>query len=276
VNIFFIDFAACDLLLQLNMKTFFCVLLFSMFSYSAQAAQKRINLHFEEIGGLNPNDVARGYYLGSVTRAANQGALWNTFEATFLIGAHSPVGIIYDNNCLHDILKTHDRKAKCEIGLNPWTFSSFNTNYKNYFERYPGLILLRYVQRHFSPVLESHNIIREAFTVDSTIKLPQTKMEVPDLIVSYSTGYINGRVVRASLEGVARRTYELIIQGGDGGDHFYHMSVVHKNLFKFTVKAMLTGRPLRIHYERLYSAQAAIRRALGYDTNYRVIGVQVL
>jgi hypothetical protein len=93
------------------------------------------------------------------------------------------------------------------------------------------------------------------------------------LHLNFVRGDIVGRVVKASLDHVILKTFEVTIQN-QLDNSFSYLSVDDPQVFDALVRAMMSGRILKIGYIRLFGLQARLLSLVrGYDTADRIVSV---
>lgn len=77
-----------------------------------------------------------------------------------------------------------------------------------------------------------------------------------------------GRIVKASTKGTAIKSWELLIQQGNAGNQFKHMSISSdEDLYKCAIEFLKTGQKVKITYTEKYMS-------LGEETNYDIIKIE--
>jgi hypothetical protein len=245
----------------------------------------------------SPNVIYRseGFRLGYIQTFARVGYFPWSYEFQMALG----VGTSSDQSCIDeekaeaqhipDLAERQRRLSQipqnCLVDSNPWLFSSLDTPIYNQID---GMMqTVRPVVIYYStPVISykqlvtrTSNYVYDIFTVDERypvqkyfeISLPLAAQINPE------RGTIVGRVVKASLDHLFFKTYEITIQKNVQGMRLIKMSLNDSNLFDQVVRAMLTGKVLRIGYIRLpgwYGKFLSVLR--GYDTNSRIVSVDIL
>lgn len=173
----------------------------------------------------------------------------------------------------------------CLQRVNPWTVSSYDLGWLDQAEKYATeMLLIRYKAFIITPLLASHYVIEDVLPVDQGLLQDGASVDVSghlglyDYSISrWGSGYYDGRVVQASVEGVVRNAYEVIFQVGRSGRKFVKLGVPDRTLFEFIVKAMATGKMMRLSYYQLFGPVAAPSQLLyGYDNLFRVYRAEVL
>lgn len=247
-------------------------------------------------GSWNPFRYDAGYVLGTLAQVSARGVLIKTTEGQIKLGVNSTTGGYIDKICVERRLgktqqksdrttQAHERQiaAKaCTIPINPFSFSNFNTDMVAQLEQVDGRTVMAFFRSYFKmPIVESNNYLAKIFFVDPEILKPGAKYESKEMSFSktihYGAGSFDGRIVKATLQGVVRKAHELIIQVGNSGNIFEAISVSDEDLFKFALQAMSTGRYLQISYYQLYAPLASpFNLMFGYNTDLRAYGIEVL
>ena len=242
---------------------------------------------------FNPMQYSAGYVLGTLTGVHKNGYIVQTLEGLVKVGAASTSGGYINKYCLDRAREKLKQGAgypaqlqaaeqNCTVQLNPWPFSSEN----EYLLKKLALIgdsevVLFYKSYFWIPFVQSHNLLEKIYLVDPTVLPPKASFSVPIPVMAYVprliTGYFIGRVVKASLDNVVRKAHQIVIQQGVGGAIYNQMSVPNRKLFDFTVRAMATGKYMRIFYYKLMEPFAFPDNIThGYKTNHYVYKVQLL
>lgn len=246
-------------------------------------------------GSWNPTRFEEGYVLGTLARVSSRGVIIQTLEGEIKLGVTSTRGGYIDTDCFDRETRSipqENREARdqrrqralqqCTVVINPWPFSHLNERLLTNFEQISGQLLMVFYRTYmWVPFTDTNNYISHVYFVnpellkigdvyDASHLMPVTRT------FHYATGIFEGRIVKAAMEGVVRKTYELIIQLGNTGDIFHQVSVSDKRLFDFALKAMSTGHYLRISYFQLYSPFAfPVNLVRGYNTKLRVYRIEV-
>jgi hypothetical protein len=126
------------------------------------------------------------------------------------------------------------------------------------------------------------NYVQKIFPIDPDLpafkffSLDKGEMPVATA-VNPAEGYTKGRVVKASMDHLIRKTYEITFQQGAHGTNFTRLSVNSSEMFDHLVLSMLTGKQVRIGYLRMFSWEGFwVSAVRGYKTYYRVTSVEIL
>ncbi len=247
-------------------------------------------------GSWNPLRTEEGYVLGSLASVARRGVFVQTVEGEIKLGRFSSRGGFLDRSCFEagvaeiesntGVPATFQERQeiinRCTELINPWPFSNYDENLWAAVQRAGGDFILMFYRRYLVvPFTDSPNLFAKIYFVDPEILPVGAQKTASGLIFSrnfhYAQGSLEGRIVKASLNGIVRKTYEIIMQVGHAGDVFRAFSISDKDLFDFAIKTMATGRFVRVSFYELFSI-VAIPQALvrGYDTDYRVFRIEVL
>jgi hypothetical protein len=239
----------------------------------------------------NPFRTSQGYVLGVLAGVQSRGILIHTLEGSLKLGVTSSRGGYLDKPCYDQLLAGNSRPnaqeqriatEKCTVVINPWPFSNYNQHLISRFENLGGqLILVFYRTYPILPFTNSPNFVSKIYFVDPKILDVGASYEARSMPISstlnYASGFLEGRIVKASLDGVFRRSFEFIIQIGSTGDVFTVVSLSDRRLFEFGIKAMSTGRYLKVSYFHLFGPLALPSDLLfDYKTNLRAHKIEVL
>jgi hypothetical protein len=243
---------------------------------------------------FNPLRYREGYVLGTIAQAANRGLFFHTLEGEFKLGVNSTKGGYVDIGCAKDQMPGADVQVnagdlpenvmnKCLVAINPWPFSNYNQHLIADLNMVIGKPVLGFFSSYsILPLTDSRNYLSKVFVVDpDRLKVGDSYDATEDMLIAgifhYSTGSVEGRIVEASMDGVIRKRYELIVQTGSAGDIFRQISVSDGKLFRYCLQAMSTGRYLKIDYFELLSPLAVpIDLIRGYNTYLRANKVEII
>jgi hypothetical protein len=247
---------------------------------------------------LSPFSYSTGIQLGQILNLRRERPVFSTFEGDLMLGFGTSFGEKVDRVCVESELPTQSRarisseelarltqeaRNSCALFRNPWRFSFLSSNLFDRIVPMKGRPVLLYFINYFSAIAPSHilkrtsNTLLDAFPVDPNLALA-TSFRIPSWKALHpESGFISGRIVRASLENSLRKTFEVVIQENENSDSFRAMTVSNEGLFRYITHAMLTGRQLRIEYIRLFSRHSALIQSIWtHMTDYRIIGVEII
>lgn len=245
-------------------------------------------------GSWNPTRTSQGYVLGLLFGVSSRGIFIKTLEGSVKLGKLSSHGGYLDRLCFESAIANSRvgsptyaseeaaARAQCSVDMNPWPFSHLNEKLLLNMRKVDGqYVLLHYRSYLYVPFTDSINYLARVYPVLPDIVPVGTTYETKQVrfsaSINYSSGFVEGRIVKASYDGVIRKARELIIQMGNAGNVFEKVSVSDPALFDFAIRAMASNHYLRIYYYRLFGPLGAPQRLLfGYDTNFRAWRIQVL
>jgi hypothetical protein len=248
----------------------------------------------------NPYFESEGFRLGFLLEFAREGiAIWS-YEGQFMVGYGADRVEMIDPTCFQgktdwlnsvkDVTKKNKAmeaaRKECYIFTNPWMFSTLDSRIYNRYQELANTkatpVVLYYVTPFISPenlITNTKNFVEGIYPVNESLELQPsftaTGSELP-VGLNREQGYVNGRIVKASLDHVIRKSFEIVIQEGPLGNNFRRMSVSSQEMFDYIIKVMLTGREVRVGFLRLLGAENTLYRiGKDYDTAYRVTSVQL-
>lgn len=251
----------------------------------------------------NPLVFSEGYVLGHVDKASVEGTVWEGFEGEILLGLNSVPGGVVEDECVNKKVKELQQGEKkqgkpspvrpqvreqaidqCIARINPFPISSYATGWQdllNQFRSTVDLSLIRYKGYWVHPLLGSPYFIKEVIPVKNyplPVKSLDQMYRFPVYrTLHYGTSQVEGRAVIASMDGIIRKHYHLIMQSGVGGGKFVHIEVPTQILYDYIVRCMSAGKLIRVYYFILYEPQAyPSNMLLGYGTNLRAYRVDVI
>lgn len=252
----------------------------------------------------NPLVFSEGYVLGYVNKASVEGTVWEGFEGEVLLGLGSNPGGVVEDECVNNKIKELQQQGQqeearprqvtpqireqaidqCMVRINPFPISSYSTDWQDRLNKYRSsvdLTLIRFKGYWFHPLLSSPYFIKEAIPVKN---YPLPRRSIDDInkfpvyrSLHYGTSQVEGRAVIASMDGIIRKHFHVIVQSGVGAGKFVHVEVPNQSLFDYIVNCMATGKLVRIYYFILYDPQAFPSNILkGYGTGLRAYRVDLL
>lgn len=255
---------------------------------------------------FNPLVFSEGYVLGHVSKDSVEGTIWEGFEGELLLGLGSSPGGVVEDECVNKKMKELQAQEKaqqdksrpkppsallreqaidqCMIRINPFPISSYSTGWQdrlNKFRSTVDLTLIRFKGYWLHPLLDSSYFIKEIIPVKDYSLPTKTLDQINRFPVyrnlHYGTSQVEGRAVIASMDGIIRKHYHLIMQSGVGAGKFVHIEVPTESLFDYIVNCMAAGKLIRVSYFILYDPQAFPSNILlGYGTSLRAYRVDVI
>lgn len=257
----------------------------------------------------NPFVFSEGYILGHVNKESVEGTIWEGFEGEVLLGLDSVPGGVIEDECVNKKMREMQEQEQartqakdksqskvdmpqlreqaidqCMIRINPFPISSYSTEWQDRLNKIRATVdlsLIRFKGVWFHPLLASPYFIRQVIPVKD-YPLPTRSLNEIDQIpfyrsLHYGTSQVEGRAVIASMDGIIRKHFHVIVQSGVGAGKFVHIEVPTASLFDYIVKCMASGKLIRIYYVILYNPQAYPSNLLmGYGTGLRAYRVDVL
>jgi hypothetical protein len=225
------------------MKILFSVLLF-LFVVDAHA------------GGIG--NYSHGWRVGQITKFSVKGLLFKSGEGQMLMGRESTPYII-----------GHDDE---KITVNPWYFSVSDKAVQRQLKDVMGdYAVLEYKQvRLKSPKVDTdYEIVGVSPVAEKLDKVCVAK--------DYNKGHKSesgtrvGRIVKASSKGTFVDSFELLLQQGNSGNQFKHMSISKDPaLFECAVDYLKAGQKVKITYSESFFNMDII----GRETNYDIIKIE--
>lgn len=255
----------------------------------------------------NPTFVEEGFRLGYILRL-QENIFWH-FEGQFMMGFGSSPQVMKDRECEAAFTQTLNRQTnararqiqqeqmaeRCTIEENPWLFSVVDRSLYNQFQTLGAVPVVVYYTRStgsFFGVFQTGslralmtntlNYVQQIIPVNPQSHAPTffhiDRGELPvALTINPAEGFVEGRVVKASLDHFIRKTYEITFQKGKFGNNFLRLSVNSREMFDHLILSMLTGELVRVGYVRLFNIQNWFASLMfAYTTNYRVTSVEIL
>lgn len=250
---------------------------------------------------VNPLYSQEGFRMGHLLQFTSVIG-WH-YEGSLMQGYASSPGPLVDQTCVQNMTKagrattTAEIESICAFDENPWHFSAVDgTLFKEIQgSDQPKPVVVYYSRPIWSALGAIANLAPQVMWSNTLniaqkvwiVKPPDTMFKIYSLeqgelghiaeVISHAEGYVEGRVVKATLDHLLRKTYEITIQLGDGGNNFKRMSVNDPAMFDHLVLAMMSGKLLRLGYVHYFqSVEGWYSDLRGYQTLYRITSVEVL
>jgi hypothetical protein len=256
--------------------------------------------HIPELGrSFNPFRYSTGFVLGVMPNPSAKAhyVVWWTLEGEMRLGPLSTsTGSMIDRTCLKRYMETVKEKrntveyqmkefegrAKCTIiDLSPWYFSGYHWSYAEKLQLKNDYVVLHYSSYHLIPIVNSNNYFLQVIPTDPSIlhvgdRFPQNAGPA-SFLKEGEHGVFDGHIVKASLDGTIRNGYSIAIQIANAGDQYEQLNVTDSAMFDFVVKAMVSGRYVRVGYNDFYNYDTFIPNFIhGYKTDYRPYQIEIL
>lgn len=240
---------------------------------------------------MNPFYHSTGFYLGHVLNVRRMRPILSTYEGEMMIGFGSNPRPVVDRRCVQAYVAAQKSgtpaenqlaaEQECALFPNPWKFSSLSLSLRDAItvikERPVVIFYTNYLWVPSHILTKTNNLAEAAFAVNPNLNLPSSFRVPAWARIHPEAGNITGRIVKASMENLLIKSYEVIIQESENSDNFRAMSVNDGALFRYITQAMLTGKKMRIEYIRLYRPHSwFLSTLLNYATQYRIISVDLL
>ena len=207
-------------------------------------------------GGLGT--YSTGARMGQLTKFSVKGLMFKSGEGQMLMGSESTPLIVKD--------KDGNKKT-----INPWYFSSYDKNIQSKLDQNIGeYVVLDYKQaRVKNPNVDTEYEITKVSTIGDT--LSKTCMANNFTNGHKSEGKRVGRIVKASSKGTIAKSWEILIQQGNSGNQFKHMSISDdQDLFNCAMDYLRAGQKVKITYDESFMNM----NVFGRDTNYDIIKIE--
>lgn len=196
-----------------------------------------------------------GYKVGELTKFSVKGFVMKSGEGQMLLGNESTP---YTSG------KGEEAKE-----LNPWRFSSMDKDIQEQLDTNMGeYVVLGYNQARVKfPNVDTEYEITSVETL--TAKLSKT-CEATSYEKGSKTkaGKRTGRFVKASTKGTMIKSWELLVQQGNAGNQFKHLSISEdEDLYNCAIEFLKAGQKVKITYTEKYMS-------FGEDSNYDIIKIE--
>jgi len=201
-----------------------------------------------------------GARMGQLTKFSIKGmtVFTKSGEGQMLMGSESTPLVVKD-------------KDGNDIIINPWYFSSQDKSIRAELDRNIGeYVVLDYKQAR----IKNPNVDTEyEITKVSLIGPPLHKVCTADKFAHghKSLGKRVGRIVKASSKGTIAKSWEILIQQGNSGNQFKHMSISDdENLFECAMDYLRAGQKVKITYDESIINMNIFSR----DTKYDIVKIE--
>ena len=194
-----------------------------------------------------------GYRFGELTKFGIKGIFLKSGEGQMMLGNNSAV-----------ITPTEESAFS-----NPWRFSSTSAiTQKELKNTMGGFVTLKYEQAHVKfPNVDTDYDIKKVIPIQPPITKACTTEDYNPGIKSNTTRV--GRIVKASTKGIGFNSYELIMQMGNAGNQFKHLSVTVPSIYSCAVQFLKAGQKVKVEY----SESLVNMDLIGRETPYDVISI---
>ena len=207
--------------------------------------------------GSGLGEYSVGYRMGQLSKFSTKGIWQKSGEGQMLMGRESsPYTSVQGSG-----------KDKVSVRINPWYFSAEESLWGS-LQKFSGeYVVIEYTQAQYRNPLtqDTDYTATKVYPVTRQIPTPR-EFAVHKPTTLKSDGVRAGRVVKASYKGNLNKTYEIIIQVGNAGNQFKHMSVTSHPMFEYLVKVLKSGKSAKFFY---------VEHAMQFlqDTNYEIYKV---
>ena len=190
-----------------------------------------------------------GFRMGSIDKVSKKGMVVKSIEGQMLMGRE---GTPYVKG------NGEDKKV-----VNPWYFSAEDKMFQKLHDA-GGYVWVEYSQSHVNLGLKYDTDYLVTKVRPVTRKNPTNCNVKIDGVGMKSKGKRSGRIVKTSRKGRVAKTYEIIIQVGNSGNKFKHMSITDKRLYACAISALKSAKKVDVYY-----TESHINTSLR-DTSYTV------
>lgn len=197
-----------------------------------------------------------GYRVGMITKFSTKGVMVKSGEGQMLMGRESSP---YTKECGKDCTET----------VNPWYFSAEMRDAQMILQYAGEYAWVHYQQARIkSPNFDTEYLINEIGT--PTRDFQPTMCTDSSVSGAKSDGVRVGRIVKASRKGSISKTHEVLIQIGNAGNQFKHMSIESEEMYRCAVDVLKSAKMVKIYYVQDFFRL----NPLGEDTTYRVTRIE--
>lgn len=200
-----------------------------------------------------------GYRMGQLSKFSVKGLMMKSGEGQLLLGREStPYQVTYKCG-----------ESTCKKTINPWYFSADPSQASQINPHAGEYVVIHYNQARIkSPAYDTDYMVADISPVTREFNLTCVDKAASG---SKSKGFRIGRIVKASRKGQISKTYEIMIQVGNAGNQFKHMSIESPETYECAVEALKSAKKVKIHYKEAY-----LHNPFGQDTGYNVLKIEPL
>lgn len=205
-----------------------------------------------------------GYRMGQLTKFSVKGLMTKSGEGQLSMGREGTPLVKY--------YSCGDKGKKCKKVINPWYFSSTTSKSKSLNALAGEYVVIEYNQATINNPLAYNTDyrVKNVYKVDKSIDLGDG-YEVSKFGGDKSAGFRIGRIVKASSKGHIKKTYELIVQVGNSGNQYKHMSTSDKKMYDYAIKVLKSAQKVKLFY-----AERAFYQVSWNNTGYEIYKIQPL
>jgi hypothetical protein len=287
------------------MNKILVIFLSAWMSFAAQADDSPLPKDVPRVRwSPDPIYSEEGFRLGYIIDFEAQ-RFWH-YEGSLLMGFDTNPAKIMDEKCVEDaqtaanaVKNPATRNAglqaidsDCLMMTNPWQFSVVDRKLYHQYSGAKRAVVVYYNRPVWAPfgllttgspwalIAQTLNYVEKIWYVNpdlSVAKYPSDSSGTDSPLINPASGYSVGYVVKASLDNLLRKTYEVTIQEGSSGADFKRMSVNDSTIFDHLIRAMLTGKKTKVGYVELVGAEGYLETEIrGYHTGYRIQSIETL
>jgi hypothetical protein len=210
----------------------------------------------------DPLERANGYHLGFMTSPieSREALLLTSLEGTLwlgVIGGHARARINGDLSEIGMPMQP-DESDDDFVEVSPFRFSTSRAERPRLAALNGKMVLLNYSKRRFGlsdPAFRTANALRDIYLASGRpFKPMQMRSRLGSMNFVYSglgRGDIAGRIVDVSfIGGIIYKTWEIVVQLGEGGDNYFLMTIPDTALARYAVLCMATGNIVNLSFTR--------------------------
>ena len=202
---------------------------------------------------------SQGLRVGQLTKFSVKGIINKSGEGQLLMGYEGAPYII--KNSEGDIKEV----------VNPWYFSADEKFYEKMKKYYGKYVVIEYRQaRIHNPLFRDTDYNVTAIYPVSDKYLPREDSIWVKGSGSKSEGFRTGRFVKLSFKGTIGKSFEAILQQGNSGNQFKHLSIKDKEIYNYAVKVAKTMKKVRVDYK-----ESILFNPLTRETGYEIVGIKI-
>lgn len=196
---------------------------------------------------------SQGFRMGVIQKISVKGMMTKSLEGQLNMGRE---GAPY---------YTKDSEGN-KTWINPWYFSG-NPSQQSYVNENVGeYVWAEYHQSKMPTIKYSTSYLIK--TIDKVTRQEPNSCSSETAEGTKSEGFRMGRIVKASYKGMMVKSYEIIVQEGNSGGKYKHMSMSDPRMYDCAVAWLKSGKSARISYKQGYFS------GLSASTSYDVLKIE--
>ena len=218
-------------------------------------------LFFALFWTANAEFYSDGYRMGQLTKFSIKGHFTKSGEGQLSMGREGS----YYEKC------TGSGKDRTCKRINPWGFSTTSKRASEVNALSGRYVVIKYGEVTVNNPLKysTKYRVKNISGVDKTISLGSGLVK-KESKGTKSKGFRIGRIVKVSRKGHFNKTYEMILQVGNSGNQYKHMSIQAKDMYEYAINVLKSAKKVKVLYTERGMLQLSVN-----DSKYLVYGIEI-